>query len=102
MAPTEFAWSIQDLERFTIDGFVYKVYYRVNAFDGVYTAGAYGSLDLKRSEQELIPFSKLTEDVCVQWVKDLLGTDKVGEIEQAMQLQLDEQHMPARAKGLPW
>jgi hypothetical protein len=30
------------------------------------------------------------------------GADKVAEIEGALQAQLDEQHQPTKASGLPW
>ena len=38
----------------------------------------------------------------VSWVKDRLGIDKVSAIENNIELQLDEQHTPSTAEGLPW
>jgi hypothetical protein len=78
-------------------------HYTVDANDGTYSAGAYGSLGLERpDEEEMIPFSELTEEICIGWVQDKLTEEKVIEIEDALQSQLDEQHAPSRASGTPW
>jgi hypothetical protein len=99
---TTFTWNISQLERETQDGYVYVVHYTVNAQDDTYSAGAYGSLGLERPEGDLIPFSELTEEVVVGWVKEKFGEEKVTEIEAALQAQLDEQRQPTKAAGLPW
>ena len=99
---TVFSWQIANLERETADGYVFTVHYTVNADNGVYTSGAYGSLGLERPEGEMIPFSQLTEEIVVQWVKDKFGEEKVAEIEAALQAQIDEQQSPTKAAGMPW
>jgi hypothetical protein len=99
---TVFSWQIANLERETADGYVFTVHYIVNADNGVYTSGAYGSLGLERPEGEMIPFSQLTEEIVVQWVKDKFGEEKVAEIEAALQAQIDEQQSPTKAAGMPW
>jgi hypothetical protein len=98
---TTVTWKIANLERETEDGFIFTVHYTVNADDGTYTSGAYGSLGLERPDN-LIPFSQLTEEVVVGWVKEKFGEEKVAEIEAALQTQLDEQHNPTKASGVPW
>ena len=99
---TTFTWNISQLERETADGFVYTVHYTVNASDETYSSGAYGSIGLERPDT-LIPYSDLTEDQVVGWVKEKLGGDeKVQEIESALQAQLDEQRSPTKASGIPW
>jgi hypothetical protein len=100
---TTFTWKIAQLERETSDGYVFTAHYTVDANDGTYSAGAYGSLGLERPEGELIPFSELDEETVVGWVKEKLGgEEKVAEIEAALQAQLDEQRAPTKAAGLPW
>lgn len=98
---TTFTWKIAQLERETEDGFVFAAHYTVDASDGTYGAGAYGSIGLERPD-DLIPFNQLDEETVVGWVKDHLGTEKVEGIESALQVQLDEQHAPTKAAGLPW
>ena len=98
---TTFNWHVANLERETADGFVYTAHYTVNAEDGTYSAGAYGSIGLERPDT-LIPFDDLTEGMVVGWVKEKFGDEKVAEIEAALQAQLDEKHAPTKAAGVPW
>jgi len=98
---TTFTWNITNLDRETADGFVFTVHYTVNAFNDTYSSGAYGSIGLERPDN-LIPFSELTEEIVVGWVKEKFGDEKVAEIEAALQAQLDEQAAPTKASGLPW
>ena len=98
---TVFTWNIAQLEREVSDGYVFTAHYTIDAKDDVYTAGAYGSIGFERPDS-LIPYSELTLDDVVQWVKAALGEEKVAEIEVALQKQLDEQRTPSVAAGLPW
>jgi hypothetical protein len=98
---TTFSWNIANLERETSDGYVFTAHYTVDANDGTYSAGAYGSIGLERPET-LIPYSDLTKELVVGWVKDKLGTEQVESIEATLQSQLDEQHAPSKAAGVPW
>jgi hypothetical protein len=99
---TNFVWGINTLERETDDGFVFTAHYTVNADDGTYTSGAYGSIGFERPDN-LIPYNQLQEDTVISWVKEALGGDeKVAEIEAALQAQIDEQRRPSKAAGVPW
>ncbi len=98
---TSITWRIANLDRETADGFVYTAHYTVDAEDGTYRAGAYGSIGLERPES-LIPFADLTEETVIGWVKEKLGEESVANIEAALQSQLDEQRSPTKASGLPW
>ena len=99
---TTFTWKISQLERETLDGYVFTAHYVVDASDETYNAGAYGSIGLERPEGDLIPFDSLTEEMVVGWVKDKLTAEKVAEVEAALQAQLDEKHAPTKAAGMPW
>ena len=97
---TTTTWNIAQLERHTADGIVYTVHYTVDANDGTYSAGAYGSLGLEQPDpDEIIPYASLTPEIVIDWVQDRLN---VAEIEAALQSQLDEKHAPTKATGLPW
>ena len=100
---TTFSWNIANLERHTADGVVFTVHYTVNAEDGTYSTGAYGSLGLEAPEPDsMTSFDSLTEEIVVGWVKGNLGDEKVAEIETALQALLNEKHAPTKAAGLPW
>jgi hypothetical protein len=99
---TTFTWAIANLERETADGFVFTAHYTVAANNDAYSSSAYGSIGFQRPDN-LIPFADLTEETVISWVKEALGGDeKVGEIEAALQSQIDEQHAPTKAAGVPW
>ena len=99
---TTFTWGINTLERETDDGFVFTAHYTVNANDGTYSSGAYGSIGFQRPDN-LIPYADLTESTVISWVKEALGGDeKVSEIEAALQNQIDQQRAPTTATGVPW
>ena len=94
-------WGISQLERETADGYVYTIHYTIEATDGTYRTSAYGSQGLERPDS-LIPYADLTPELCIEWLKDSIGAEKVAEIEVALQKQIDEQRQPTRASGLPW
>jgi hypothetical protein len=99
---TTFTWGINTLERETDDGFVFTAHYTVNADDGTYSSGAYGSVGFQRPDN-LIPYNQLDEPTVIGWVQEAIGGDeKVSEIEAALQAQIDEQHSPSKAAGVPW
>jgi hypothetical protein len=98
---TTFTWGVANLERETADGFVFVCHYTISANDGTYSSSAYGSVGFQRPDN-LIPFSELTEETVVGWVKEHFGAEKVAEIEAALQAQIDEQRAPSKASGLPW
>ena len=103
MADTVFTWNVAQMERHTADGIVFTVHYTVDANDGTYASSAYGSVGLEQPEGNVIPYADLTLDTVIGWVKDKLGGDeKVAEIEAALQAQIDEQHQPTKAAGVPW
>ena len=101
---TTTTWKVANLERHTADGIVYTVHYTVNASDGTYNAGAYGSIGLEAPGEgdSYVAFSDLTEEIVIGWVQSALTAEKVAEVEAALQAQLDEQHAPTKASGLPW
>jgi hypothetical protein len=98
---TTITWHIANLERETADGFVYTAHYTIDATDGTYNSGAYGSIGFERPES-LLPYGSLTESKVIGWVQEQLGAEKCAEIEAALESQLDEQRSPSKASGLPW
>jgi hypothetical protein len=98
---TVYSWKIANLERETEDGFVFTAHYTINAEDGTYSAGAYGSIGLERPDT-LIAFDSLTEEMVVGWVKEKLGEEQVQAVSDALQAQIDEKHAPTKAAGVPW
>ena len=96
---TTTTWSIAQLERHTADGIVYTAHYTVDANDGTYSAGAYGSIGLEAPEGDVIPYADLTPEIVIGWVKNKLNVE---EIEDSLQAQLDEKNATTTDTGLPW
>lgn len=100
---TTITWNIAQLERHAADGIVFTAHYTVDANDGTYSAGAYGSIGLEQPEGNVIPYSDLTPEIVIGWVQEKLGgTEKVDEIQAALQAQIDQQRTPTTAQGMPW
>ncbi len=53
---TTITYKIANLDRETADGYVNTAHYTINAKDGTYSAGAYGSLGFERPET-LVPYA---------------------------------------------
>jgi hypothetical protein len=97
---TTTTWNIAQLERHTADGIIYTAHYTVDANDGTYSAGAYGSVGLEQPDPDnIIPYANLTSGIVIGWVQDRLNVE---EIEDSLQAQLDEKNAPTTATGLPW
>ena len=100
---TQFTWAIAQMERHAADGIVFTVHWTVNAQDDTYSAGAYGSIGLEPpAPDDTIPYNALFPELCIEWVKNSFGPEKVADIEAALQAQIDEQRNPTKASGLPW
>jgi hypothetical protein len=95
---TTTTWTIAQLDRQTSDGLVTTAHWRVDAVDGEYSAGAYGTVGFERGDT-FIAYDSLTEAQVIAWVKDKL---EVAEIEASLQAQIDAQKNPTTATGTPW
>ena len=96
---TTFTWAIDNLEHYVADGIVYLVHYSVVADDGTYVNSICNSIRLEQPKGDIIPYSDLTPEVVIGWVRDKLD---VPAIEAALQACLDQQAAPTKAVGVPW
>jgi hypothetical protein len=91
-------WTIAQLDRQTSDGLVTTAHYRVDAVDGEYSAGSYGTVGFERGTS-FTAYASLTEAQVIAWVKDKLDVEAV---EASLQTQIDAQKNPVTATGVPW
>ena len=71
--------------------------------DGVTHNGRmYGSIGCPDPSGSFIEYAKVTESNCITWVKALLGSDRVTEIETAVASQITESKTPKSGSGQPW
>jgi hypothetical protein len=95
---TTITWTIAQLNRQTSDGLVITAHYRVDAVDGEYSVGSYGSVGFERGDT-FIAYDSLTEAQVISWVKDKLDVE---EIEASLTAQIAAQKAPTTAVGVPW
>jgi len=97
-------WTIAQLDRELADGYVYTVHYRVDATDGTYSAGAYGSIGLEKPKT-LVAYKDLTSETVIGWVKAKLDAEEAGtvaKVEAALAANITEQKTPTVGSGIPW
>jgi hypothetical protein len=91
-------WTIAQLDRQTSDGLVTTAHWCVDAVDGEYSAGSYGTVGFERGSS-FTAYASLTEAQVIAWVKDKL---EVAEIEARLTAQIAAQKNPVTATGVPW
>jgi len=97
---TDFTWKINQLERKTADDYVLVVHYGVDAVDGDFSKGAYGTLSFDpESQPASTDFASLTEDTVLGWVFSKVEKDVV---EAQLEAVIDEMKEPTVVAGTPW
>ena len=91
-------WTIAQLDRQTSDGLVTTAHWRVDAVDGEYSAGSYGTVGFERGDT-FTAYESLTEAQVIAWVKDKLDVEV---IEASLAAQIALQKNPVTATGVPW
>ena len=101
-----YTWKVAQCDRLLETGVILGLHYTVTAVtdDGVYSAGAYGSIGLEAPDAEtMIAYDSVTEVNCIAWLQAALGGDeKVTEIQTALDNQLTEKRTPTVGAGTPW
>jgi hypothetical protein len=91
-------WTIAQLDRQTSDGLVITAHWRVDAIDGNYSAGSYGTVGFERGDS-FTAYDSLTESQVIAWVKEKLDVEA---IEANLAAQIELQKNPTTAVGVPW
>jgi len=97
---TTFNWKINQLERSTADDYVLVVHYGVDAVDGEFSKGAYGTVSFN---PETMPastdFDSLTEETVLGWVFTKVEQDVV---ESQLGAIIADMKAPKVVAGMPW
>lgn len=101
-----YTWKVANCDRNLADGVITTLHYTVSAVteDGVYSAGAYGSIGLDAPDPEdMVAYDAVTEAQAISWLQEKLGgATKVEEIHAALDAQLTEKRTPTTGSGTPW
>jgi hypothetical protein len=94
-------WTVAELELQTDTGGVVTAHWRVNAQDGEYSAGAYGSAGFTPDPDAagFVPYDQLTEADVLAWVWGSVDKD---EMEANLATKIEAQKAPATVTGTPW
>ena len=97
---TTFTWKINNLERTTADDYVLVVHYGVDATDGEYSKGAYGTVSFNPETMPAsTPFAELTEETVLSWVATKVD---MANVEAQLGAVIEEMKSPTVVAGMPW
>jgi hypothetical protein len=95
-------WTITNLDRDTVDGFVTTAHFTASQTDGEFTASTYSTVSFPKGDDSMAPYASLTEATVIGWVKSSLGAEGVAAVDAALAAQIAEQKAPKKAAGTPW
>ena len=83
---------------------VFTAHWDLTATEGEYSGRVYGSVGLTLdAEAPFTPYSQLTKEQVVGWVKDAMGAETVAASEAAVLQQIEDQKNPkVVSPKLPW
>ena len=75
---------------------IYNVHWRVTKEDGDYSASSYDTQPLNTEDiQNFTPFDDVTSEMVEGWVKDAMGEEKVSDIEESLNQQIEKEKNPS-------
>lgn len=102
-------WHIDALDCVPdVDGMVDYVvcaHWRCNGTDGTFSGSVYNtqSFEVKASDPNFVPYSELTEELVIDWVKNAIGVETVDATEENVINQIQDQINPKIVTPpLPW
>ena len=106
---TTYNWTITNLYTKTVDGlqdYVVTAMYNVTGVDGEFSSSLDNTASFQVKEgQEFIPYSELTQDIVLGWIKEDLGENGILSITACIDGQIESQKNPpvsAQNTPLPW
>lgn len=106
---TTFTWSILQMQTANVDNlqnFVCSAEWQLTGNDGVNTSSTSALFAYKTEDvTSFTPYTQLTEDQVLGWVKDRLGANGIAHFEGIVQSQLDKMATPfvnPEPQPLPW
>jgi hypothetical protein len=103
MEDPKFIWTISQLERTKNDDTVFAIHYRVSLSCKDCFVETYGSVGLPPADPETkIPYDELSEELVLDWIKNILGEEFVREMENSLMNQLQYTKNPNKELGIPW
>lgn len=96
---TTFTWTIANLERRTVDGFIKVAHWRCTGVDGELSSSVYATVSFEDGDIN-IPYDNVTEADVLGWCW-ANGVDKDA-TEASIADRIDVLKNPTEASGTPW
>lgn len=93
-------WNIVKLDVTGTDT-VNCIHWSLDAVDGDYSARVYGTVSITEPTGTYIPYSEITKDIAVDWVKNALGQEQVDTYEISVVTAINNEANKVEL-GLPW
>jgi hypothetical protein len=91
------------MDRFLENDFVCNVYYTISKKENSYVASIESTVSfVNQQEKTLIPYSDLTEEIVIDWVKNSIGADSLNEIDLFLTNNIVDQKTPKIISNVPW
>jgi hypothetical protein len=104
-----YTWSITKLERYPTyadqTDVVFRIQYACVASDSgnpATLAGHTAFIDVPYATGEFIPYASLTSDICLAWVKEVLGPAKIQQLYTWLDLKISDIKNPTVLENPPW
>ena len=102
-----YTWKIEQLEyAVSAEGqtnVVTNIHWRLLSTDDTYNGQIYGTLALPFSANKaFVAYADLTEKQAIEWLIANLGSERIAELEKAIDVQIEAQANPTTGYGLPW
>lgn len=101
-------WRIANLKRDQSTGLVFELSYLIVFELEDQKAHYYETIAISGdiNNPNFVPFDSLTEDIVIEWVKEIVGFDKISDIENKTKKILEEKlakrNETSFLEGLPW
>lgn len=78
--------------------------FSISGTDGEYTGQVSYSVNLLPADAEnFTPYNEITEAQAIQWTKNALGVDRVNNMQEEVEVQIENQRIPIpQPAPLPW
>jgi hypothetical protein len=99
-----YTWEIESLNCVPNDNIVSCVHWRLKGNDGTNTIEIYGTQSIEyNAETPFIAYEALTKNDAIRWVQEAMGSDKVTQLQETLNSQLEGLANPvAITLPLPW
>lgn len=96
--PVEITTIINQVDSDIQSNKIETIHYSINAVDGEYTAGTYGTVSVSSSDT-FPDYDTVTEQDCIDFVEEKVN---INQMRGSLTSQIQRKKVPVKRKDLPW